>query len=266
MRLSRAPPPDLRLSLAAFLAHVGELQAGYLFLPFPDPAHARWVEGELAPLGVGVRRLEGVDEAAGALLRTRARGDGERLLALLEGELGAMPGALERFRQPTPEVTVAKELVFDAAHFITDHPAKCSNLHGGRYVLRVKVRDRIDPVRGCVGDSGYLSRVATRRVVERFDHHTLNYAAPELAWRSSTEILCVFVWEQLIDYLPGLVELELHETPQSWCSYRGPRLEEREGWGGDALLGHFADPALGRSPLRELIGTDPPRLQAVAGS
>ena len=178
----------------------------------------------------------------------------------------SMPGTRERFEQKTPEVTVSKELVFDAAHFITDHPAKCSNLHGGRYLLHVKVKDRIDPTTGCVVDYGYLKRVTNQQVIDRFDHHNLNYAAAELAWRSSTEMLCVFIWEQLIEYLPGLVELQLYETTQSWCNYSGPSLEEFQQSGSDALMTYFLEPKLGESPLRDLIKEKPPALEIIAKS
>jgi 6-pyruvoyl tetrahydropterin synthase/QueD family protein len=174
-----------------------------------------------------------------------------------------MPGALKRLEQQTPEVTVSKELVFDAAHYITDHPAKCSNLHGGRYLLHVKVRDRVDPDTGCVVDYGYLKRVTSKRVIDRFDHHNLNYEAGELAWRSSTEMICVFIWEQLIDYLPGLVELELYETPQSWCNYRGPDLETFQQQGSDSLMTHFQQDELGTSPYRDLIREREPRLEII---
>ena len=166
-----------------------------------------------------------------------------------------MPGVWPRFHPDTPEVTVSKEVVFDSAHFLTDHPAKCSNLHGGRYVLHVKVRGQIDPITGCVLDYGYLKRVVNTRVVERFDHHTLNYAGPELAWRSTTELLSVYIWEQLIDFLPELIELTLYETPQSWCQYSGPDLETWQRQGSQPLLGRFTDPALGHSPWRHWLRT-----------
>ncbi len=252
LRLVPVPPPDFLLSLAVFVAHAAECQAGYFFLEFPDAAEGRWVATELLRHRVRVKELDGADRPGGLLLRTFAREDATGLLDLLRARLAEMPGALERFEQVTPEVTVCKELVFDSAHFITDHPAKCSNLHGGRYALHVKVSGRIDPVTGCVVDYGYLKRVTTRQVVERFDHHTLNYSAPELAWRSSTELLCVYIWEQLIDYLPGLAGLDLHETTQSWCSYRGPSLAEFQRQGSDPVLGWFQGP-LGGAPLRALI-------------
>jgi len=264
MRLSPIQPPDFLLSLAVLVAHVGELQAGYLFLQFPRADHGRSVAMELSRHAVALKELDAADHPEGVLLRTLTPKDTARLLELLDGLLREMPGALERYRQASPKVSVSKELVFDSAHFITDHPAKCSNLHGGRYVLHVTVEGRLDPVTGCVVDYGYLKRVVTRRVIERFDHHHLNYAAPELGWRSSTEMLCVYIWEQLIDYLPGLAELELYETTQSWCRYRGPSLEAFQDQGSDALLTFFQGD-LGRSPLRDWI-RPAPRLEVVAGS
>ncbi|MEJ2590082.1 MAG: 6-carboxytetrahydropterin synthase [Candidatus Thiodiazotropha sp.] len=264
VHLSPVPPPDFVRSLAVLIAHVGELQAGYLFLQFPHRADGASVVAGTASHGIRFRELDAADHPGGLLLRTLTRSDASHLLALVREPLNEMPGAMERFEQATPEVTVSKELVFDAAHFITDHPAKCSNLHGGRYLLHVKVRDRIDPVTGCVVDYGYLKRVTGKRVIERFDHHNLNYAAPELAWRSSTEMICVFIWEQLIEYLPGLVELQLFETPQSWCHYSGPTLEAFQQTGSDRLMTHFRERELGASPLRNLIKEQPPALEVVS--
>lgn len=252
LRACPIPPPDFSLSLATLVAHVGELQEGYLFLPFASASQARWVALELEREGIRLKELEIRAAADGALLRTHRLDDTKRLMARLRSHLETMPGVIDRFEQETPILTVCKNLVFDAAHFITDHPAKCSNLHGGRYSLNVKVRGRVDPATGCVIDYGYLKAVVSRRVIERFDHQNLNYAAPELAWRSSTEMLCIYIWEQLIDYLPGLAELELYETTQNWCRYEGPSLEAFQRRGSDPVLTHFQQD-LAASPLRELL-------------
>ena len=225
-------PPEFLDILAVTLAHAAELHGGYVFMHIPDRSDGEGIVDELfRRCRIALSILDPIDESGGALLRSDSQEDAQRLLALLRDRLEAMPTGAERFLRRTPPVTVVKELAFDAAHFITDHPAKCSNLHGGRYVLHVKVTDRIDPVTGCVVDYGYLKRVVNRRVIERFDHHTLNYAAQELAWRSSTEMLCLFIWDQLIEYLPGLAEIQLFETPQSWCCYRGRSLAEFQAQG-----------------------------------
>jgi 6-pyruvoyl tetrahydropterin synthase/QueD family protein len=264
--ISPVPPPDFLMSLAVMIAHIGEIQAGYLFLNFPARSVGDGVAEEAIRYGIQFEELDAADHPDGLLLRTLTQTDTARLLKLVREPLQEIPGAIERYEQQTPEVTVSKELVFDAAHFITDHPAKCSNLHGGRYLLHVKVKGRIDPVTGCVVDYGYLKRVATKQIIDRFDHHNLNYAATELAWRSSTEMLCVYIWEQLIEYLPGLVELQLYETTQSWCNYTGPNLEEFQEQGSDRLMTHFIGDRLGQSHLRNLIHEKPLALEVVAKS
>lgn len=264
--LSLAPPPDFLMALACCIAHVGELHAGYLFLPIPDRAAAQEIVSCLKRyLNISMVQLDMAEPGGGVMLRTRRHADCDRLFETLKDLLQLMPGVWGRFHDTTPEVTVAKELVFDSAHFITDHPAKCSNLHGGRYTLQVKVAGRVDPVTGCVIDYGYLKRVVNRRVVDRFDHHNLNYVASELAWRSSTEMLCVYIWEQLIDYLPGLIELQLYETEQSWCHYSGPNLESFQLLGSSTLLHHFNELDVRDSSLRaQMAGKREMKLSVVA--
>ena len=257
------PPPAFLQALAVYVAHRAEWHAGYLFMEFNKAIFAEEVRQSLAQnFQVQCQVLDAADHPEGMLLRTSRLEDGEKLLALLKAHLQDMPTAWPRFYDVTPEATVSKELVFDAAHFITDHPAKCSNLHGGRYVLQVEVTGRIDPTTGCVVDYGYLKRVANRLIIERFDHHNLNYSAEELAWRSSTEMLCVYIWECLIEYLPGLSGLRLYETPNSWCDYSGRTLAEHQAMGSEPVLHPFKsieDPTL----RRRLLLTEPD-MQVVA--
>lgn len=264
-RAAPEPPPSFLDTMAVYLAHIAEYQAGYLLMPFTQARAAKEAALRLRrDHRVNCTELDFCEQPGGLLLRTDSLHDTKHLLALLRDRLQAMPDGWERFQGVTREATVTKELIFDAAHFISDHPAKCSNLHGGRYLLQVQVTGSIDPVTGCVLDYGYLKRVVNRLVVERFDHHTLNYAAPELAWRSSTEMICVFVWEQLIGYLPGLSGLRLYETSQSWCDYRGPTLADIRDSGGSALLHHFRD--LGNDPRRQALTAEPVTRLRVVGT
>lgn len=253
--LSLAPPPDFRTMLAVCLALTGEIQNGYLFIRIGNEADANDICATVrrnARIELSV--LEDMAGNGGVMLRCRTLDDSIRLTHYLHRHLQELPGAWERLHEDTPVVSVVKELVFDSAHFITDHPAKCSNLHGGRYTLQVRVRGRVDPETGCVIDYGYLKRVVTRHVVDLFDHHNLNYVAPELAWRSTTEMLCIYIWERLIDYLPGLEELRLFETEQSWCHYRGPTLAEFQQRGSETILHHFAALDGRASALRRALG------------
>lgn len=235
---------------AAFLAFCGMPQAGYIFFrvaPGPELDALRgWLDEACHIQTVALEPLDGR-----AWIRTRRIDDARRLIEGLLPQLREIPGQEERLYGDGPEATIVKEQGFDAAHFITDHPGSCANMHGGHYSVRFKVHDRIDPCDGFVMDYGNLKQVVKARVIDVLDHHTLNYAAPELAWRSSTEFLAVWMWERLIDYLPALTELEIHETGTSYCQYRGPSLEEFQEQGGQALLRHFQNPELGRSEARQ---------------
>lgn len=243
--------PNLLDTLAVLVAFNGELHANYLFIPLADTEIcASLLQKMRQQYRVAFKSLEACAQFQGALMRTETERDTREFLSLIKDRLVSMPGCEARFYLDGPRATVVKELLFDSAHFITDYPGKCSNLHGGRYSIKVKVADRIDPATGFVLDYGYLKAVVEQLVISQLDHQSLNYVGAELAWRSSTELLSIFIWEQLIEYLPGLSELQIHETDRSYCRYIGPSLAEFQVQGPCPLLTHFKAPELGRSPLR----------------
>jgi 6-pyruvoyl tetrahydropterin synthase/QueD family protein len=127
---------------------------------------------------------------------------------------------------PLPECILSKRVIFDSSHFLDEYNGKCSNLHGGRYELWVSVKGPIDPRTGMVLDYGYMKTVLDKYIVELFDHHCLNYSVAELGWRSTTELICIYIWKVLIEFFPNLYKIELHETEGSKCEYSGPSLSE----------------------------------------
>ncbi len=245
---------SLLQQLAILIAHIGELHAGYLFIDFPQQKNAEQVAAELANNHqIRLKPLMVSENIDGQLMRCETLEDTSRLFTLLTKYLEDIPSACERFFVKHEEAQVSKELVFDSAHFITDHPDKCVNLHGGRYAMNVKVKDQIDPLTGFVVDYGYLKRIAKEKIVNQLDHHNLNYVSAELSWRSSTELLSIFIWERLIEYLPSLTELQIYETSQSHCCFKGPSLDELQKKGSSVLLNHFSSDDLGKSQLRNLL-------------
>jgi len=252
--------------IAVLIAHIGELHSGYLFIDFPNIEDAKRIEQELAKkYQIRLQPLDATEYMQGQLMRCETLEDTSRLISLLADYLQEIPNACERFFEQHEQATVVKELVFDSAHFITDHPDKCVNLHGGRYAMNVKVKDHIDPLTGFVLDYGYLKRIAKEKIVDQLDHHNLNYVATELSWRSSTELLNIFIWEQLIEYLPGLTELQIYETSQSHCCYVGPTLDELQKNGRSLLLKYFVSDELGKSQLRNILSQNSKRKLKVIG-
>ncbi len=248
---------DVELYTAVVVAQAGEIHSDYVFLSLPE---SKPVENFIEQLTQNYQirwiRLNSYNKPDHVLYRTESLEDAQRLLQLVKTHLQEIPCASDRFFAQTANAVVSKELVFDSAHFITDHPGKCENLHGGRYNLNVKVGGRIDPLTGFVIDYGYLKSVVKQRVINRLDHQTLNFVCADLGWRSSTELLNIFIWEQLIDYLPGLQELQTYETTQSYCVYKGPSLEQIQKGELPDVLKHFSRPELGKSLLRKLLRSE----------
>ena len=248
---------NFELVAAVVVAQLGEMFSNYIFLPLPDNREVKnFIEHFTRQYQIRWVCLSSFEDSGSLLYRTESLQDAQRLLKLIENELQEIPCANERFFAPSVTAMVSKELVFDSAHFITDHHGKCQNMHGGRYTLNVKVKGRVDPLTGFVIDYGFLKSVVKQRVINRLDHQTLNFVCSDLGWRSSTELLNIFIWEQLIDYLPGLEEIQTYETTQSYCVYQGPSLEQLQNEQIPDSLKHFSRPALGRSLLRKLLRQD----------
>ncbi len=245
---------DFELFLAVLVAQAGEFHNGYIFLSLPINDEIGALLNKLTvKYQIRWKTLDDDADNKKTLYRTESLEDAKRLLALVSIYLKEIPCVSERYFSEVQHAIVSKELVFDSAHFITDHPGKCENLHGGRYALHVKIEGRIDPLTGFVVDYGYLKAIVKKHVIEKLDHQNLNFVCADLGWRSSTELLNIFIWEQLIEFLPGLVELQTYETTQSFCQYRGPSLEELQKNNGKTPLKHFSQPELGRSVLRQLL-------------
>ena len=250
--LEQCENDDFLRFVAIAIALKAELYGGYLFLRYRDAQHADWLCSRLkTSLKIELIKLDTVGNEE-ILLRSKTLADSRTLLHLVEGILNEMPCTSERFYATMPEASLTKELVFDAAHFITDHPGSCANLHGGRYKLHVTISDAIDPYSGFVMDYGYLKKVIAKRVIKKLDHKSLNFSDASLSWRSSTELLSAFIWQQLIDYLPNLSELLIYETDSSYCRFRGPSLETLQS-GVEYMPSAFKQKQLGHSPLRRRV-------------
>ena len=114
---------------------------------------------------------------------------------------------------------------FEAAHHLPrvgkSHP--CRRLHGHSYCVTVAV------VGNAGGDSGWVVDFAdidavVGPVCAELDHRLLNEIAG-LA-NPTSEALAAWLWERLAAGLPGLSVIRVAETPDSSCTYRGPRSDE----------------------------------------
>lgn len=115
---------------------------------------------------------------------------------------------------------ISKQFIFDAAHFLPNVPDghKCKNIHGHTYHLTVLIDGPLQEKLGWVIDYGDLKK-AIAPVIMQVDHQLLNNI-PGLE-NPTSEMLVVWIWQQIKPVLPLLKRLELYETPTSGVIYEG---------------------------------------------
>lgn len=115
---------------------------------------------------------------------------------------------------------IYKKFTFDSAHFLPNVPAghKCGNMHGHTYVLNVFVEGEPDENSGWIIDYSDL-KISVKPIIDILDHQVLNNI--EGLENPTSEILSVWLWNQIKPLIPGLKRIELKETPGSGVIYEG---------------------------------------------
>jgi 6-pyruvoyltetrahydropterin/6-carboxytetrahydropterin synthase len=121
---------------------------------------------------------------------------------------------------PPPIAAIRKSFRFEAAHRLPKVPAghKCGRLHGHSYVVDIEIAGPVDADQGWVLDFGKLSD-AFGDLGESLDHRYLN-EIPGLE-NPTSEILAIWIWNQLTVALAGLSAITVRETCTTACTYRG---------------------------------------------
>lgn len=228
---------NFSLYLSIVLMCKGYISKGYIFLKDIDENVFDIIKNHLDKFDTEIVKLDITNENFIARLKTS--NDCENLKNYINEYIEEIPCLYEKFYMKTPKASITKKLVFDSAHYITDHDGKCKNLHGGRYDIEITIQDRIDPMTGFVIDYSLIKNITKNLVINKFDHKTLNLTCPELSWRSSTEFLSIVIWETLIEYLPNLKKIKIYETETSYCEYKGNSLREFIKYGPSEILGYF---------------------------
>ena len=118
------------------------------------------------------------------------------------------------------QVELTKEFRFEAAHSLPHVPPghKCARLHGHSFRVEVTVKGPVDSRTGWVMDFAALKE-AFRPLEDQLDHRFLN-EVPGLE-NSTSENIARWIWVRLVEKLPLLHSITVHETCSSKCVYRG---------------------------------------------
>ncbi|MCR5416835.1 MAG: 6-carboxytetrahydropterin synthase [Pseudobutyrivibrio sp.] len=131
------------------------------------------------------------------------------------------------------------EAAFDGAHFLSGYEGKCSNLHGHRWrvVLKIKAEDlqKEGQQRGMVVDFGDVKK-ALKTETDYFDHSfvyekdTLKEKTIEaleeegflmrtVDFRPTAENFSKYFYEKFAGYGFQVAEVTVYETPNNCASY-----------------------------------------------
>jgi 6-pyruvoyltetrahydropterin/6-carboxytetrahydropterin synthase len=110
------------------------------------------------------------------------------------------------------------EFYFAAAHRLPRYQGPCFRMHGHNYKFFIGLEGEVDPATGMIADFGDIKRAVTERVLAKADHQVLN----DFLDNPTAENIARWIWETLVDEVPGLFEVRLFEIPDSCVTYRGP--------------------------------------------
>jgi len=116
-------------------------------------------------------------------------------------------------------VVIRKTFRFEAAHVLPFHPGKCARLHGHSYRFEVAVAGPLaerGPTAGMVLDFDEIATLVEPLVIDRLDHSSLNDLMPN----PTAEHIALWIWDELAERLPQLVEIVVWETPTACAVVR----------------------------------------------
>ncbi len=102
---------------------------------------------------------------------------------------------------------------------------KCNNPHGHghNYVVEVRVSGQVDPATGMIANLADLDAFVEQRVLEPFDHKSLNEDVPAFREKvPTTENLCMEIFERLKTFPRAKLErIRVEETGKNSFEYAG---------------------------------------------
>jgi 6-pyruvoyltetrahydropterin/6-carboxytetrahydropterin synthase len=102
---------------------------------------------------------------------------------------------------------------------------KCNNPygHGHNYILEVSLSGKIDPATGMIANLADLDAFVECRVLEEFDHHSLNEDVAAFREKvPTTENLCIEIFRRLQGFPHAKLErVRIQETGNNSFEYAG---------------------------------------------
>ena len=105
---------------------------------------------------------------------------------------------------------------------------KCYNLHGHNYQLFVTVTGSISTISGFIIDIKDLKQIINNKIIKKLDHQNINEVDFMQDKITTTENLCVAIWQELVEPIKQLggelYKIEIRETENNYFEYFGEKL------------------------------------------
>ena len=98
----------------------------------------------------------------------------------------------------------------------SDHP--CARMHGHSFKIILTLKGPVDPVAGWVMDYHVITKVM-EPILRKLDHRVLNEV--DGLSNPTSELLAKWIFDQVIQQIPLLTAVNISETPNTECIYRG---------------------------------------------
>ena len=102
-------------------------------------------------------------------------------------------------------------------------------VHGHNYELDITIKGNTNPESGFIINISELKDIVNKKVLKILDHSEIQN---DIQWfadkQPSTENLVIFIWNQIVEYIPNgalLYKIKLRETPTIYTEYYGPNGE-----------------------------------------
>ena len=116
---------------------------------------------------------------------------------------------------------LTRKYTFQAARKLTkinpDHI--CANLHGHTFKITIKIKGPLNKKNDFVIDFFDIDKIFDDSIFKVLDHKYLNKI--DGLDSPTTEKLAIWIWGNLIDDLPLLVEVSVFENDLYGCTYKG---------------------------------------------
>lgn len=116
--------------------------------------------------------------------------------------------------------TLYREFTVEAGRYLPrlDQGHPCARMHGHTFVIQVHITGTPGEESGWLMDFAELDN-RIQNVRQALDHKVLNEI--EGLENPTTELLAQWIWNHLVEELPGLSRIVIQENPHSGCIYTG---------------------------------------------